>query len=157
MTKRIENDYPYSVAGRVWVIPHYELTQLPDGSLVVLKAELDRVHRAIANAICGSRDRLTVEELDFLCHITSTTYTDLARLLDLHKSTLSRWKRPGDVPSKPTSTQLKRWFWTRLFAADLPELQVPVAVLESDDAVLAFLHDQALAEGAAERVLRRVA
>jgi len=157
MKTKTETDYPYAAAGRVWIVPEYKLAQLPDGSLVVLKAELDRVHRAIANEICGSSERLTVDELDFLCDVTATTYSELAQVLELNKSTLSRWKRPGSVPSTSTSHGIKRWFWMKLFGLELAAVQIPIAVLENDAGVLAYLHQQAIAEGAAESVLRRVA
>jgi len=152
-----ETDHPYSAAGRVWILPSYNLTRLPDGTLVVSQAELDRVHRAISNEICGSGDRLTVEELDFLCAVTLSTYVDVAAALGLNKSTVSRWRRPGKVPGGATSAALKRWFWTLLFSDSMGGLAVPVELLQEDARVLEFLHRRAIEEGAAERVLRRVA
>ncbi len=90
MKTRTERNYPYAVAGRVWIIPTYTLTVLRDGDLAVLKSELDRVHRAIGNEICGSSANLTVDELDFLCDVTGTTYAELASVLDMNRSSLSR-------------------------------------------------------------------
>lgn len=157
MKTKIERNYPYSVAGRVWIIPGYTLTVLRDGTLVVSKTELDRVHRAIGNEICGSPENLTVEELDFLCDVTATTYAELAATLDMNRSSLSRWKKPGLVPSKATSNLLKRWFWMKLFGADLGEAEVPLALLDRDTLLLEYLHQRALDDGVAEPVHRRVA
>ena len=157
MKTKTERNYPYAVAGRVWILPTYELTVLRDGSLVVLQRELDRVHRAIGNEICGSPENLTVDELDFLCDITGTTYTELATVLDMNRSSLSRWKKPGVVPSRASSNLIKRWFWMKLFGADLSEAEVPLALLDRDAQLLEYLHHRALEDGIAEPVERRVA
>jgi DNA-binding transcriptional regulator YiaG len=157
MKTRTESNYPYAAAGRVWIIPTYTLAVLPDGTPVVLKTELDRVHRAIGNEICGSPENLIVEELDFLCDITATTYTELADMLDMNRSSLSRWKRPGAVPSRATSNLLKRWFWMKLFGGDLGDVEVPLTLLNRDAKLLEYLHQRALDDGVAGPVERRVA
>ena len=157
MKTKTERNYPYSAAGRVWILPTYTLSVRPDGTLVVLMSELDRVHRAIGNEICGSPDNLTVDELDFLCDVTATTYTELAAILDMNRSSLSRWKKPGVVPSRATSNLLKRWFWMKLFGADLKEAEVPLPLLDRDAQLLEYLHQRALDDGVAGPVERRVA
>jgi len=157
MKTTTELNYPYAAAGRVWIIPTYKLNVLRDGTLVVTKSELDRVNRAIGNEICGSADNLTVEELDFLCDITATTYVELASILDMNRSSLSRWKKPGIVPSKSTSNLIKRWFWMKLFGAELADADVPLALLDRDTLLLKYLHQRALDDGIAEPVQRRVA
>ena len=157
MKTKTERHYPYAAAGRVWVMPTYTLTVLADGTPVVMKSELDRVHRAIGNEICGAADNLTVDELDFLCDVTATTYTELAEVLDMNKSSLSRWKKPGAVPSRASSNLLKRWFWMKLFGSDLKSAAVPLTLLNRDAKLLEYLRQRALDDGVAGPVERRVA
>jgi hypothetical protein len=137
MKTRAEKNYPIHAGGHLWSADTVALTELPDGTLAVSQAELVRLHRAIANAICGGTDVLTFDELEFLCDVTSTTYTQVAQYLDLNKSTITTWRRKGMVPSRMTSNTLKRWFWFRLFGAELAREQLPLSGFRNDES---FLH-----------------
>ena len=84
MVKTIfEKNYPYQAAGRIWGVPELRLTTLPDGTVAILEEEINRIHRAIANEICGSPENLTIDELEFLCDITLTSFTDVADYLGM--------------------------------------------------------------------------
>lgn len=48
-----ESDHPTFAAGRIWMIPTVLLTELTDGTVGISMAELQRIHTAIANAICS--------------------------------------------------------------------------------------------------------
>ncbi len=68
----IEYDYSFHAAGSIWVVPSIRLACLPNGNLGYQKSEIDRVHRAIANQICGRAARLVGRELQFLSSIKQT-------------------------------------------------------------------------------------
>lgn len=95
---RTKRNYPYQAAGRTWTVPELRLTSLPDGSAAISEEEIQRIHRAIANEICGDEARLTMAELEFLCDATETSFSDVASTLQLHRSTVTRWRKTGEVP-----------------------------------------------------------
>ena len=70
----LKRNYPYQAAGRTWAVPELHLALMPDGTAAILEEEIDRIHRAIANEICGSPENLTMDELEFLCDITLTSF-----------------------------------------------------------------------------------
>jgi len=88
---------------------------------------------------------MSFDELEFLCDVTSTNYTQVAEFLDLNKSTITTWRRKGTVPSRITSNALKRWFWFRLFGAELAAESLPLSRFQDDEAFL---------ESAAQRAIR---
>lgn len=145
MKSRVVRDYPIPAGGHLWTVDAVAVSELPDGTQAVSQAELQRIHRAVANAICGARGVLSFEELDFLCDVTATTYSQVADHLDLNKSTVTTWRRRGSVPSRVTSNALKRWFWFRLFGEDLAAERVPLSRFQNDEAFL---------EVAAQRAIR---
>ena len=51
--------------------------------------EIQRIHRAIANEICGHEATLTMDELEFLCDLTATSLSDVASALKVHRSAVS--------------------------------------------------------------------
>ena len=122
-------DYRYQAAGRVWGIPSVRLLVLPDGSQAVSEAEIHRIQRAIGNEICGSDGPLTIDELDFLCDATDTSLVEVARVLDLHKSTLSKWRAAGQISKAIYSVHLKKLFWFKLFGEQLGAVAVPLQLL----------------------------
>lgn len=136
MKRRIQKNYLVYAAGHQWVVDKVAITELPDGESALSQAELERVHRAIANAICGSPAVLDFDELEFLCDITMTTFTQVANYLDLNKSTITTWRRKGNVPSRITSNALKRWFWFRLFGDELGGESLPINRFRDDEAFL---------------------
>jgi len=145
MVKTIfEKNYPYQAAGRTWAVPELRLTPLPDGTVVILEEEINHIHRAIANEICGSPENLTIDELEFLCDITLTSFTDIADYLGIHKSTLTRWRKVGEVPRLPISLLLKKWFWFKLFGQDLGNRSVKIGQLENERDFLSYARDQAI-------------
>lgn len=143
MKTTTERDYLFQAAGRFWVIPELTLTELPDGSLGLAQQEADRVHRAIANEVCGKPVDLNALELEFLCDVTGVLYTEVADLLAVHKSTVTKWRQAGAVPHL-ASLALKKTFWFRLFGAQLEAWQVPVGRLEDEEAFLALARREAI-------------
>ncbi|MGM0574106.1 MAG: hypothetical protein ACQEXJ_00030 [Myxococcota bacterium] len=143
--KTIEHaDYPIHAAGRVWVVESATLTELRDGTLGLSSAELSRIHRAIANAICGTPGKLTADELEFLCDITDTSYADVARVLDVDKSTITLWRKKGVVSKLPFSLLLKRWFWFELFGSELGDTNLPLSALATDELLLRRVQQAAI-------------
>ena len=88
---KVKRDYPYQAAGRTWSVPALRLTSLPDGSAAISEDEIQRIHRAIANEVCGDPGNLTMAELEFLCDVTGTSFADVAGVLHIHRSTVTRW------------------------------------------------------------------
>jgi len=152
METLVERDYPYHAAGRVWRVPEVRLTRLPDGTVGISQAEIDRIHRAIANRVCGGGGRLTFDELDFLCDVTGTRLTEVAARLGVHKSTVSKWRGAGIVGGEVGSLALKRWFWFKLFGGHLGGEPVRLDELRDDAAFLDIASRRAIAIRAADEV-----
>ena len=150
------HDYQYEAAGRVWCVPSVKLMVFPDGTKGISLAEFNRIHRAIVNEICGAEELLSIEELDFLCDVTVTTYTEIALELNLHRSALTRWRKSGSIPHRLYSSSLKRFFWFKAFGGDLvlSDTSLSLSALKNDGTVLKFMHDQAIAQHFAEPMPR---
>lgn len=140
----VEKNYSYMAAGRVWLVPELRLVALPDGGLGLPEDEITRVHRAIANEICGSPDPLTSDEIEFLCGTAAITYAEVADALGFHRSALTRWRSSSSPLRLITSRAMKRWFWFRLFGPELPENTIPLAAARDDVALLHIVHERAL-------------
>lgn len=140
----IETQCQYHAAARLWVIPQIEYTQLPDGTSGISAAEINKLNRAIANHICGEAEALTSQELDFLCDVADSTITEVAAVLRMDKSAISRW-RSGDrgIPHS-ASWILKRWFWYRLFGRESKGDKVALHRLETDISFLSFARERAV-------------
>ena len=105
-------------AGKVWVFQKVLFTQDEEGYLGVSMAELIRLHRAVANAICANDNPLTSEELDFLCKLTSTTNKNIAEILKCTPTNVSKWRKRQRVPDLE-SIVLKEVFWETIFGKNV--------------------------------------
>jgi hypothetical protein len=143
MKTRIERDYPFRAAGRVWTVPELRLTRLPDGQMSISQAEIDRVHPAIANMICASEAPLTGEEFEFLCDVADVSFAKVAEALDQSRSALTKWRSTGKPMPKVRSWYTKRWFWFRLFGESLGHAEVPLHLVEDEAAFLRWVGRQA--------------
>ena len=103
MKIKIKKNYPYQAAGRTWSVPELRLVSLPDGTAAISEEEIHRIHRAIANEICGNNTSLSMAELEFLCDVTDTTFSDVADWLQIHRSTVTRWRKYGHTGAQPRS------------------------------------------------------
>lgn len=130
--------YQVHAAGHLWTVASVSLTELPDGTVAIDQDALAGIHRAIANALCGGDAKLTSDELEFLCDITEARFVDVARYLDMDKSTVTTWRRKGGVPSRVVSMALKKWFWFRLFGESMGDVRLSLSDVR-DDAM--FLRD----------------
>lgn len=144
MSELIERDYSYHAAGRVWRVPELHLVRMPDGTVALSKSEIDRIHRSVANVVCGNSDPLTIEELDFLCDITVTTRAEAARHLGLHPSTLSKWRGSRQATTILVSRALKWWFWFRIFGPELERQRVTIGELPDESHFLDVAHRKAI-------------
>ena len=136
---KVKRNYPYQAAGRTWAVPTLRLTSLPDGSAAISEDEIERIHRAIANEVCGDPGNLTMPELEFLCDVTDTSFADVAGVLRIHRSTVTRWRQGGEVPGSVMSLVLKKWFWFQLFGSSLGKEPVPVDCAVDEAKLLSFL------------------
>lgn len=141
---KVKKNYPYQAAGRTWTVPELRLSSLPDGSAAISEEEIHRIHRAIANEICGRDASLTMAELEFLCDVTETTFVDVASALKIHRSTVTRWKKTGEVPKSVMSLVLKKWFWNLLFGAFLEDEVVPLDCAVDERRFLSFLKQETI-------------
>lgn len=153
---KTETQHPFFSAGRFWTVRELTLTVLPDGTTGISQAESDRIHRAIANQICGDASDLTWDEFDFLCALTGTRFSAVSLHLGIHKSTVSRWRQAGRVPHLP-SLAVKRWFWLQLFGDDLKGWRVPLGQLVDDAGFLARARQQAIDRDLVDEVLPQAA
>lgn len=125
MKTLIEKKYPYRAAGQIWIIPEFRLSEFPDGTIVVLEEEIDRIHYAIANEICGDENGLSKDELEFLCDVTQTSFSEIADYLGIRQSTLTKWRTAGKIPKNVMGLVLKKWFWFKLFGRKLGQKKYP--------------------------------
>lgn len=146
------SDYEFHAAGRVWRVPSLKLTVMPDGTRGISQVEIDRVHTAIANEICGASGPMTFDELEFLCEVTSSPFTEVADLLGLHKSTLSRWRQTGSVPKRVYGYFLRKHFWFRLFGEQLGTRRIDLGTVANEEEFLRFAHDEAIRKHLADPV-----
>ena len=117
---------------------------MPDKTVVILEEELDRIHRAIANEICGSPETLSMAELEFLCDVADTSLTEVAEYLGIHRSTVTRWRKAGAVPKSVMSVVLKKWFWFKLFGQEVGDRSVPLGHVVDEGAFLSFARQEAI-------------
>ena len=146
MRRRTESDFALHAAGRLWNAGEVEITELPDGTLAVSAAELSRIHLAVANEICGRDSALTAEELEFLVDVADSSYAQLARELDVDRSTITVWRRKGKVPRRPMSALIKKWAWFRLFGESLSSKSVKLGESRDTQVLLDIAHDKAIHE-----------
>lgn len=131
-----ESEHVVRAGGRSWVIPSVVLTEMPDGTVGLSMAELRRIHKAVANAVCSTASPLTPDELEFLCAITNTTFTAVAEDARLDKSTVTKWRRRGNPLPWVLSLHLKKWFWFKLFGEALGSGTIRLRELSSDGELL---------------------
>jgi len=149
---KVKKNYPYQAAGRTWTVPELRLDSLPDGAAATSEKEIERIHRAIANEICGGGASLKMDELEFLCDVTESSFSDVANALQIHRSTVTRWRTSGEVPKSVVSSALKKWFWNLLFGKSLGKKAVPVACAVDEAKLLSFLKQETIARHLADPV-----
>lgn len=147
-----KKNYPYQAAGRTWRVPELHLARIPDGAVVILEEEIRRIHRAIANEICGTPDSLSRDELEFLCDITGTSSSEIADYLGIHRSTLTKWRKTGEIPKNVMSLVLKKWFWFKLFGKELGDRTVRIRHLQDEESFLSYAKTQAIERNLAEPI-----
>ncbi len=155
MNPKTAKNYALHVAGQHWEVPEVQLTELPDGGSGVSFAEIGRMMRAVANRVCGSPDRLTGEEFEFLCDVADVPFSEVARALDLNRSTLTKWRESNKPMQLVRSGFVKRWFWFELFGDALGEVAIPLRSVEDDAEFLLRLMELAVDEGAASLITRQ--
>jgi len=142
-----ESHQQFHAAGRLWVIPEIRFTVLPDGSTGIDGDELDRIHTAILNEICGEPGPLAPAELDFILDVAQASLTELAQLLRMDKSSISRWRSGSRTIPSPPSWLIKRWAWYRTFGADLAARRVNLGRFKTDVGFLSYARRQAIKQG----------
>lgn len=144
METTVLNNHPLRTAGHNWIVPEYPVTRLPDGTLAVASTVLRRAHRSIANAICGRPGAMTPEEFSFLCDLADVSYAAVAQVVDVDRSTITKWIERGKPWGASRSNLVKRWFYAGLFESELRNLQIPGALAADDGAILRLIHDAVL-------------
>lgn len=147
-----KKNYPYQTAGRTWAVRELHLVMMPDKTVAILEEELARIHRAIANEICGSPEMLSMAELEFLCDVADTSLTEVAEYLGIHRSTVTRWRKAGEVPKSVMSVALKKWFWFKLFGQEVGDRSVPLGHIVDEEAFLSFARQEAIDKHLAEQI-----
>jgi hypothetical protein len=141
-----KENYPYRAAGRVWNIPKMGFVTGPDGTLGISGIELERVHKAIANEICGNGAPLSGDEIDFLCGTSALSFSEVAEQCGFNRANISYWRKKGAVNDRDSSL-LKRFFWVQLFSDEISTLHsLNVKTLLSEKEVLSVLRNEAIRE-----------
>ena len=148
----IKKKYPYRAAGQTWIIPEFHLSKLPDGTIAVLEEEINRIHYAIANEICGDENGLSKDELEFLCDMTQTSFSEIADYLGIHQSTLTQWRTAGQIPKNVMGLVLKKWFWFKLFGQKLGRRKISISQFRDEVRFLSFAKAEAIQRNLAEHV-----
>jgi len=117
----VKVNYPYRAGGRIWNIPAMVFVKGPDGILGISSLELERIHKAIANEICGSVTNLTREELEFLSGVCGISYSEVASSCGFNRANISFWRKQGYVNAKD-SFLLKKFFWINIFSSNIAKL-----------------------------------
>ena len=126
---------------------------MPDGTVSITEDEIDRVHRDIANEICGSPESLSKVELEFLCDVSGTLFTEVAAYLGVHKSTLTKWRKT-EVPKNALNLLLKKWFWFKLFGEELANKSIRIKQLEDERVFLKLARKEAIGEKLVKTIKR---
>ena len=142
----VKKQFPYQAAGRIWVIPTLKFVTGPDATLGISSQELELVHRAIANDICGNGAALTKDDLEFLCGISALSFSEVASRCGFNRANISYWRKKGAVNDRD-SLLLKRFFWINLFSEEITTLEsLSVKILLSEKEVLSTLRNEAIRE-----------
>lgn len=152
MGTQVKRNHPYQAAGRMWSVRALRLTSLPDGSAAISEEDIQRIHCAIANGICGDPGKLTMADVEFLCDVSRASFTGVAGVLRVHRSTVTRWRQTGEVPGSVMSLVQKKWFWFRLFGDSLGKETVPVDCAINDAKLLSFLQRETIDRELAEPI-----
>ena len=136
----------FPAAGSTWIVPKVTYVILPDGKWGLQKSEINRIHRAVANHLCGKSTIMSGRELEFLCSITQTSLSKVAERFQVNKSTVSRWKHHSNGVPLAVGNALKRWFWFKIFGAEVADRQVSMLILRDDSEFLDFARKQAITQ-----------
>ena len=147
-----KKNYPYQAAGRTWAVRELRLVTMPDKTVAIPEEEIDRIHRAIANEICGSSETLSMDELEFLCDMTETPFSEVADYLGIHRSTVTRWRKAREIPKSVMSVVLKKWFWFKLFGKEVGDRSVPLGHVVNEEAFLSFARQEAIDKHLTEQI-----
>ena len=113
--KREVKDYCLLIAGRMWKFDSVVFTVIR-GKDNIEATELHNRKKDVANFICGEDRQLNIEEFDFLCSLSDSSYKEIADFLCVHKSTISKWFEKDNFSiDMTTSRVLKRYFWSKIF------------------------------------------
>lgn len=105
------------LAGKKWMFKEIVFTEMSDGKLGLTKDETEKINFSVANAICSSEDKMSTDELEFLCEITATRAIEVSRFVRKSPSTVTRWfdrDKPRELDFG-NSLILKQFFWVKIF------------------------------------------
>jgi hypothetical protein len=113
---KVEENYSMLIAGRTWVFQKVTFTEIK-GHLTINAIVLEELHKAVANKICGEDTSLNVEEFNFLCNLSDSSYTAVSEYLGISKSAISKWvEKDGFLIDLTYSRALKKYFWNLIFS-----------------------------------------
>ena len=140
---RTIKEYPVQAAGKTWTIKNVQLEKSESKSEVIPSREITRINRFVANEICCAHSILTGDDLEFLCDLTTTKYTEVALKVGLTKSVISKWVSKGseNIPFAP-SLILKKWFWSKVFDSAILNA-IPPSLIFDDDKLFDYLKSKA--------------
>jgi hypothetical protein len=126
--------YEMQIAGRLWEIPEITFVER-NGRTFLNQKEIKKWNDAVANVICSEDIPLSPEEFKFLVNIADKKYAEVAALLKIDPSTITKWLQKDDDLSFANSFLLKMWFWTELFEGNNPKTVKDLLSASPDRAV----------------------
>ena len=116
-----KKNYMVELAGKKWMFKEIVFTEMSDGKLGLTKDETEKINFSVANAICSSEDKMSTDELEFLCEITATRAIEVSRFVRKSPSTVTRWfdrDKPRELDFG-NSLILKQFFWVKIFMVNI--------------------------------------
>lgn len=110
----VKKKYEMQIAGRLWEIPKITFVERK-GRTFLDQKEIKKWNDAVANAICSEDSALTIEEFKFLVNVADRKYSEVAEMLRIDASTITKWIKKDDDLSYAYSVVLRLWFWAELF------------------------------------------
>ena len=141
ISRKIEN-YLYQAAGKTWNIPNVQIEINELGSEVIPGRETTRMTRFVAKEICSTYTEINGDELNFLCNITGTTYTEVASKIGVTKGIVSKWVAKKDSSiSLANSILIKKYFFLKIFGNDNLK-DVSIFVAYDDEKLFQYIKDK---------------
>lgn len=129
MKTRTINNYPLELAGEVWVVPHYQISTLSDGTECVSLADIEPIARAVVVQICAKPTRITPDQFTLACDVLDVSYSTVATHLGMSRSAITKWIGRANPWTLNASRACKLFFLGKISESALTKTRVPTVPL----------------------------